>query len=85
MTEALPVPDYVLDAGETACGDLVMQVFSRIKTLRAGEILEVVGYDPGALIDIPAWCRQSRNTLLHTRRGENTTAPNHFFIRKEEY
>lgn len=75
-----PVPHLVLDAGESSCGELLILVVRAMKTLAPGQVLEVVGYDTGALEDLPAWCRLTRNPLLGMERSK----PAHFFIRKRE-
>jgi tRNA 2-thiouridine synthesizing protein A len=75
-----PAPDLVLDAGEASCGELLILVVRAMKTLAPGQVLEVVGYDTGALEDLPAWCRLTRNPLL----GMERSRPAHFFIRKRE-
>jgi tRNA 2-thiouridine synthesizing protein A len=77
-TETRPVPDLRLDAGEASCGELLILVFRAMKRLEAGQVLEVAGYDTGALEDIPAWCRLTRNPLL----GIERTKPARFLIRK---
>lgn len=72
--------DERLDAGESSCGELLIMVFRAMKRLRAGQVLEVIGYDPGAREDIPAWCRLTRNPRL----GIKLTHPAHYFIQKRE-
>ncbi len=72
--------DERLDAGHSSCGELLVLVFRAMKRLHAGQVLEVVGYDPGAREDIPAWCRLTRNPLL----GIKLTQPAHYFIQKRE-
>jgi len=52
------------DAGETGCGQLVVELKRRIDALETGEVLEVVARDAGAPTDLPAWCRMTGNTLL---------------------
>jgi tRNA 2-thiouridine synthesizing protein A len=69
---------HVLDAGEASCGELLLLVFRAMKQIAPGQLLEVVGYDTGALEDIPAWCRLTRNSLL----GIERTKPARFLIRK---
>ena len=58
------VPDIVLDLGNKSCGDLVISLMKKVRTLQAGQILQVRAEDSGAHIDIPAWCRMTRNILL---------------------
>lgn len=76
-------PDSTLDAGETACGDLIMLVFRRMKVMADGQVLEVVTNDPGAPVDIPAWCRQTGHKLLHSAPSEKASSV-HFYIRKKD-
>lgn len=46
-----------LDARRLLCPIPVIRVQDRIAELGPGDTLEVVCTDPGALNDIPAWCR----------------------------
>jgi tRNA 2-thiouridine synthesizing protein A len=74
------VADRQLDAGDKKCGELLVMIYRTIKAMRPGEVLEVAGYSPGTIHDVPAWCRLTDNTLLAVEPGE----PTHFFIRKRE-
>jgi len=40
------------------------------KTLADGDILKVICTDPGALSDIPAWCRINGHNLLDAQKGD---------------
>ena len=82
MLEHTPLSDLILDAGKTSCGDLILLIVRDIKSLQAGQVLHVVGYDRGAAEDIPAWCRMTNNTLLEQIIGENSSVPAHFYIQK---
>ncbi len=46
-----------LDTRGLLCPLPVIRTQNRIKELAAGAVLDVVATDPGALHDIPAWCR----------------------------
>lgn len=46
-----------LNVRRLLCPMPVIRTQDKIKTMQAGEVLEVVGTDPGMLQDIPAWCR----------------------------
>ncbi len=35
-----------------------------MNTLNPGETLEVIARDPGAAVDMPAWCRMTGHTLI---------------------
>ena len=74
--------DDRLDTGESGCGELLILIFERMKALQPGQILEVVGYDPGAQVDIPAWCRLTNNPLLHIELPADGSKPTYYFIQK---
>ena len=46
-----------LDARRLLCPMPVIRTQERVKGLALGDVLEVTCTDPGALHDIPAWCR----------------------------
>ena len=52
------------DAGDMACGDLVLALRLRMNALTAGTRLKLTADDPGATEDIPAWCRMTGHLLL---------------------
>jgi tRNA 2-thiouridine synthesizing protein A len=65
MTGAdLPEPTVLLDAGDRACGELVLLLKQTVQSLRGGEVLKLVCRDPGAREDLPAWCRLTGHRLL---------------------
>ncbi len=48
---------HLLDARNLLCPLPVIRVQDKVGELEPGEVLEVRCTDPGALSDIPAWCR----------------------------
>ena len=62
-----PVPphDEDWDAGELGCGELVMNLRFLLKAMRPGQVIRVRATDTGAVEDLPAWCRMTKDTLLH--------------------
>ena len=54
----------VLDARHLLCPLPVIRAQDRVKQLQPGDILEVRCTDPGALNDIPAWCRINGHDVL---------------------
>jgi len=48
---------YTLDAKRMMCPMPVIRTQDKVAQLQAGDTLEVTCTDPGALNDIPAWCR----------------------------
>ncbi len=63
---------YQLDARRLMCPMPVIRTQNRVEELQAGDELEVVATDRGALNDIPAWCRINGHEVLATeeRDGE---------------
>jgi len=58
------------DAGDAACGDLVLELRLKLRAMQPGQILRVRATDPGAPGDLPAWCRLTGHTLLRFRHPE---------------
>jgi len=54
------------DAGDLACGELVLELRLRMRKLDNGQVLRLTALDPGAPADIPAWCRMTGHHLLHS-------------------
>ena len=48
---------HSLDARRLLCPLPVIRTQQKIGELADGDVLEVIATDPGALHDIPAWCR----------------------------
>ena len=62
---------FVLDTRYLLCPMPVIRTQNRIAELQPGDTLEVQATDPGALHDIPAWCRVHGHEVLETRRDNN--------------
>ncbi|OOZ37543.1 sulfurtransferase TusA family protein [Solemya velesiana gill symbiont] len=60
-----------LDARRLLCPMPVIRAQDRVNELQPGTILEVVCTDPGALNDIPAWCRINGHKVLETRSEDD--------------
>ena len=58
---------HFLDARNLLCPMPVIRTQDRVKTLSTGDILEVRCTDPGALNDIPAWCRIHGHRVVETK------------------
>ncbi len=76
------IPALTLDVGHEGCGTLLVVLRQQMQELAPGALLEVIGYDPGARVDIPAWCRMTRNDLIATASEPGLGGPTHYFIRK---
>lgn len=57
-----------LDARRMLCPMPVIRTQDKVKQLQPGDILEITCTDPGALNDIPAWCRINGHKLLHAEK-----------------
>ena len=73
---ASTTPDGIWDAGDMACGELVLKLRLRLKTMRPGQTLLLTASDPGAPADIPAWCNLTGHGLLKAEHP-------HYWIRRK--
>ncbi len=55
-----------LDARNLICPLPVIRTQEKVEHLRNGDELEVLCTDPGALHDIPAWCRIHGHEVVET-------------------
>jgi len=68
------VSRYELDCRRLLCPMPVIRTQERVSTLAPGDTLVVQCSDPGALHDIPAWCRIHGHELVAaTREGQEIT------------
>jgi len=61
---------HTLDARNSLCPMPVIKTQNKIYELSTGDILEVTCTDPGALNDIPAWCRINGHRVVETREQD---------------
>ena len=54
----------VFDGGDTGCGELLLDLLLFMKEQPSGSVVTVRALDPGAPLDIPAWCRLTNHQLL---------------------
>jgi tRNA 2-thiouridine synthesizing protein A len=55
---------HTLDARNMLCPMPVIKTQNKVAELTSGDILEVTCTDPGALYDIPAWCRINGHSII---------------------
>ena len=48
----------------------IMKLAKTFKGLRQGDVLEMIGTDPGTKSDLPKWCEKTGNELLDTSELE---------------
>lgn len=49
-----PVPHW--DAGAMGCGELILELRTKMRELPPGGLFQLTAHDPGAIVDLPAWC-----------------------------
>lgn len=60
-----------LDARNLLCPMPVIRTQDTVQQLKQGDILEVTSTDPGALNDIPAWCRINGHRVVESYQQDN--------------
>jgi tRNA 2-thiouridine synthesizing protein A len=53
-----------LNARRLLCPLPVIRTQDKVKTLQPGDVLQVIGTDPGVMQDIPAWCRINGHSVI---------------------
>jgi tRNA 2-thiouridine synthesizing protein A len=74
-----PRPDRTIDTSGAYCPVPMLETNRAIKTMQAGEVLEVISTDLGSKMDIPAWCGRTGNRLLYSESDGKTFR---FYVRK---
>lgn len=57
-------PDQTLDAKGLSCPMPLLKLKKAMGQVGAGQILEVMGTDPGSKNDMPAWCEREGHEFL---------------------
>ena len=70
-----------LDCKGLSCPMPMMKLAKAMKGLASGEIVEMIGTDPGTKSDVPKWCAKTGNTLL--KSSELDGGVNSFVIEKK--
>jgi tRNA 2-thiouridine synthesizing protein A len=58
-----------LDVRNQSCPLPIVRAAQKMKELEAGDVLEILATDRGALSDVPSWCDTTGNHLLE--KGED--------------
>ena len=61
---------YKLDARNSLCPMPVIKTQNKVNELQAGDTLEVTSTDPGAMNDIPAWCRINGHEIIDAKEND---------------
>ena len=70
MSESQATASDRLDVRGLICPLPVIRTQDRIKHLPAGTLLDIVATDPGAMHDIPAWCRVHGHQVLDMQQHD---------------
>ena len=68
--------NYQLDARNSLCPMPVIKTQNKINELQVGDTLEVTCTDPGALSDIPAWCRINGHQIIDSNENNGIVVIN---------
>jgi len=60
----MPEADHKLNALGLLCPLPLLFAARDMATLESGQVLEVIGDDPGLYEDVPAWCERAGHRLL---------------------
>lgn len=71
--------DEILDCYGLLCPMPIIQTAQNIKSMKIGEVLEVISTDKGIKEDMPAWCRQAGQEFLGFEKKEDVFK---VFVRK---
>jgi tRNA 2-thiouridine synthesizing protein A len=74
------IPRTVLDCRGDACPLPLLKTKKAIADLARGDILEVVGTDPGSKNDLPAWAARTGNLYLGEEEEEEVFR---FYLQKK--
>jgi len=55
--------DDEFDGGEETCGRVIVNLYLYIRDQPPGHRILVISRDPGAPVELPAWCRMTRNEM----------------------
>lgn len=71
--------DQTLDVAGLCCAEPIIRITKQMKTLAPGNVLLVVSDKSSMRKDIPAYCRQTGNALVHHEEAQGMLR---FWIRK---
>ncbi len=63
--------DHTLDTSGLNCPLPILKARKALKDVAAGETLEIISTDPGAVADFQAFCRQTGNELLESSNDDS--------------
>jgi len=73
-------PDNTVDTSGLSCPMPLLKTKKALKSMGSGQILEILGTDPGSKNDIPDFGAKNGNTFLGMVDGDNGVT--RYYIRK---
>ena len=71
--------DQTLDCKGLSCPMPIIKLSKTMKKMKTGEVLEMIGTDPGSKTDVPAWCSKTGNEFLEHNEDNGAFI---FYIKK---
>jgi tRNA 2-thiouridine synthesizing protein A len=59
-----------VNARNLLCPMPVIRLQNAVKDCKQGDLVEIVCTDPGAMSDIPAWCRINKHELVNSKEHD---------------
>jgi len=72
-------PDDTLDAKGLSCPMPLLRTKKAINGISSGQVLEILGTDPGSKNDLPGWCERAGHEFLGAKEEDGFFR---FFIKK---
>ncbi len=63
-------PDETLDCRGLSCPMPLLKTKKSIKSMTSGQIIEILGTDPGSRNDLPSWAKKAGHEYLGEREDE---------------
>ncbi|MHB0914549.1 MAG: sulfurtransferase TusA family protein [Thermoleophilia bacterium] len=80
MSDASDIkPDSVLDVKGLCCPMPVVKSKKAIDAIEVGQVLEIIGTDPGSKGDIPAWAKRAGHEFVASSEDGDVF---HFFVKR---
>ncbi len=73
--------DKTLDCKGLSCPMPIMKLAMTMKKMKKGQVLELIGTDPGSKKDVPGWCKKTKNEFIEMVEKDGV---NYFYIRKKK-
>ena len=74
--------DVELDCRGMSCPIPILKTKKMIDTMAAGQVLKLLATDPGAVNDVNAWTRRTKNELIDSEI-DNDNREFAFYLRKK--